>query len=83
MSTESIGLVVVLSILALGTLYAAKGSLVSEQWWAWIRGACYAAATVFAIGMFGRSASRSQCLWKFSSHRAENFRPTARGRSPF
>ena len=51
MSTESIGLVVVLSILALGALYAVKGSLVSAQWWAWIRGACFAAGIVFAIGM--------------------------------
>ena len=51
MSTESIGLVVVLSILALGTLYAVKGSLVSAQWWAWIRGACFAAGIVFAIGI--------------------------------
>src|ERR1700675_3066612 len=51
MSTESIGLVVVVSILALGTLYAVKGSLVSEQWWAWIWGACFAAGAVFAIGM--------------------------------
>jgi hypothetical protein len=28
-----------------------KGSLVSAQWWAWIRGACFAAGIVFAIGM--------------------------------
>ena len=42
---------VVLSILALGMLYAAKGSLVSDQWWVWIRGACFAAGAAFAIGM--------------------------------
>ena len=51
MSTESIGLVVVLSILALGMLYATKGSLMSAQWWAWIRRACFAAGAIFAIGM--------------------------------
>jgi hypothetical protein len=49
-ATEFIGLLVVLAILASGTLYAFKGSAISEQWWSWIRSACLAAAIVFGIG---------------------------------
>jgi len=51
MSTEIIGLLVVRAILALGTLYAFKGSAITEQWWSWIRMACLAAGLVFGIGM--------------------------------
>jgi len=34
-----------------GELYAVKGSLVCDQWWAWMRGACFAAGVVVVIGM--------------------------------
>jgi hypothetical protein len=51
MSTEIIGLLVVLAILALGAFYAFKGSDISDQWWSWIRSACLAAGLVFVIGM--------------------------------
>jgi hypothetical protein len=44
------GLLVILAILASGTLYAFKGSAISAQWWSWIRGACLAAVMVFGIG---------------------------------
>jgi hypothetical protein len=50
LSTEFIGLLVVLAILAMGMLYAFKGSTISEQWWSWIRSACLAAVIVFGIG---------------------------------
>ena len=49
-SAEFMGLLVVLAILASGTLYAFKGSAISEQWWSWIRRACLAAVIVFGIG---------------------------------
>ena len=51
MSTEFIGLLVILAILALGTLYAFKGSSISEQWWSWIRRASLASGLVFGIGI--------------------------------
>jgi hypothetical protein len=51
MSTESIALLVVLSVLGLGALYAFKGSLVSDQWRSWITRASLAAGGVLAIGM--------------------------------
>ena len=49
-SPEFIGLLVVLAILALGTLYAFQGSAISEQWWSWIRRACLATGIIFGIG---------------------------------
>ena len=51
MSTESVAVAVVLAILALGTLYALKGSQISDQWRTWITKASLAAALVFAMGM--------------------------------
>ena len=51
MSIEMIGLLVILAILALGTLYAFKGSSISEQWWSWIRSASLASGLVFGIGI--------------------------------
>src|SRR5262249_41397441 len=51
MSTEMIGLLVILAILAMGTLYAFKGSSISEQWWSWIRRASLASGLVFGIGI--------------------------------
>ena len=51
MSIEVIGLLVVLAILAVGTLYAFKGSSISEQWWSWIRSAFLAGGLVFGIGI--------------------------------
>src|SRR5215470_3107869 len=51
MSTEIIRLLVILAILALGTLYAFKGSSISEQWRSWIRRASLASGLVFGIGI--------------------------------
>lgn len=51
MSRDGILLAVVLCVLALGLLYALLGSLVSEQWGAWIRNATIAAGAAFGIGM--------------------------------
>jgi hypothetical protein len=77
MSTEIIGLLIVLAILALGTLYAFKGSAISEQWWSWISRACLAAGLVFAIGMLilaGRrrfkQTSTRQCMAAGNRHHA-------------
>src|SRR5215467_3685516 len=50
MSTEVIGLLVIVAILALGILYAFKGSSISEHWWSWIRSASLAGGLVFGIG---------------------------------
>src|SRR5215813_13047653 len=50
MSTEFIAVLVLLAILAMGMLYAFKGSAISAQWWSWIRSAFLAAAIVFGIG---------------------------------
>jgi hypothetical protein len=51
MLTESVAVAIVLAILALGTLYAFKGSPVSDQWRIWMTKASLAAALAFAIGM--------------------------------
>src|SRR5262245_5477485 len=51
MSTEIVGLLVILAILALGTVYAFKGSSITEQWWSWIRRASLASGLVFGIGI--------------------------------
>ena len=51
MSIEIIALLVILAILALGALYAFKGSSISEQWWSWIRSASLARGLVFGIGI--------------------------------
>jgi hypothetical protein len=51
MSTRIIGLLVIVAILALGALYAFKGSSISEEWWSWIRRASLASGLVFGIGI--------------------------------
>lgn len=51
MSRDSILVVAVLCVLALGTLYAVFGSYVPSQWRAWITNALLAAAGAYGIGM--------------------------------